>query len=407
LNNKEIKSESGAPRGVRCIITLIGKRNAGKSSLINAILGQEVSIVSDIPGTTTDPVAKPYELLPFGPVTFYDTAGIDDEGDIGEKRIKATKKVLNRSDLVLVVCDEKGLGDQEKNIITNLKEIAIACFIVFNKSDIAKPKEADIDFCLQNKIPMGVVSAHTGDGIAALRIKIIEAIPQEMKDEPALVSDLIKKGDTVMLIVPIDIGAPKGRIILPQVQVLREILDSEALAVTLKETSIESAFGIISRPPALVITDSQVILKVSQSIPQEIPLTTFSTLFARYKGDIYAQIDGARKIDELKDGSKVLISEACSHHVQADDIGRVKIPKWLKEYTGKSLIFNITAGYDFPEDLNEYSLVIHCGGCMFNRAEIMRRIRECTRNGVPVTNYGIAISKVQGVLDRIVKPFFK
>ena len=407
MNNKEIRPESGAPRGVRCIITFIGRRNAGKSSLINAISAQEVSIVSDLPGTTTDPVAKPYELLPFGPVTFYDTAGIDDEGDIGEKRIKATKKILNRSDLVLVVCDENGLGDLEKNIIRELKETAIACLIVFNKSDIAKSKETDIDFCLRNELPVSIVSAHTGDGIADLRGKIIEVIPQEMKDEPSLVSDLIKKGDTVMLIVPIDIGAPKGRIILPQVQVLREILDSDALALTIKETNIADAFDIMSSPPALVITDSQVILKVSQDVPQEIPLTTFSTLFARYKGDIYAQINGAKKIDELKDGSKVLISEACSHHVQADDIGRVKIPKWLKEYTGKNLIFNITAGYDFPDNLNEYSLVIHCGGCMFNRAEIMRRIRECTRNGVPVTNYGIAISKVQGVLDRIIKPFLK
>ena len=406
MENKEIKSESGAPRGVRCIITLIGKRNAGKSSLINAVSEQEVSIVSDLPGTTTDPVAKPYELLPFGPVTFYDTAGIDDEGDVGEKRVKATKKVLNRSDLVLLVCDENGLGDKEKNILKYLKGTAIACLIVFNKSDIAKPKETDIDFCSQNAVPMSVVSAYTGDGIASLREKIIETIPQEMKDEPALVADLIKKGDVIMLVVPIDPGAPKGRLILPQVQVLREILDNSALAVTFKETEIKEAFDILKDPPALVITDSQVILKVSQDVPQDIPLTTFSTLFARYKGDIYIQIDGARKIDNLKDGDRILISEACSHHTQADDIGRVKIPRWLEEYTGKNLIFDVTAGHDFPDNLKDYSLVIHCGGCMFNRAEIMRRMRECARNGVPVTNYGIAISKIQGAMDRIIKPFF-
>ncbi len=395
-----------APRGERLIISLIGKRNAGKSSLINAIVGQEIAIVSDIAGTTTDPVAKHYELLPLGPVTFYDTAGIDDKGELGEKRIKATKKVLLKSDLALIVIDEQGIDERTEKIIYEIKELKIPYILVFNKSDIKEPDEKDIH--LADKIGANhiCVSAKTGKNIDDLKNLMIKLAPSYLKEERVLVGDLIRGGDIVVLVVPIDLAAPKGRLILPQVQTIREILDNDATAVVVKERELEDTLRNLKKKPALVITDSQAILKVSADVPNDIKLTTFSILFSRYKGELSEFVRGAKKIDELKDGDNILISEACSHHVQSDDIGRVKIPRWLLQYTGKELNIDVVSGSDFPDDLEKYSLIIHCGACMLNRMEMMRRLNESLRRNVPITNYGIAISKLQGVLERVLEPFF-
>lgn len=394
-----------APRGVRLVIALAGRRNAGKSSLINAITGQEIAIVSDQPGTTTDPVAKQYELLPLGPVTFYDTAGLDDEGEIGELRIKATRKILWRSDVAVVVVGSDGITEYEKGIIREIHELEIPFVLAFNKNDLREPSEADIGYCRENNIRYLVTSAITGIQLDELKEAIIDIAPPEMKRDPVLAGDLISEGDWVVCVVPIDLAAPKGRLILPQVQVLREILDCDAIGITVKEREIEEALSNLHRKPALVITDSQVVMSVAGDVPDDIPLTTFSTLFARYKGDLASLVKGAEAIDELEDGDTILMGEACSHHAVADDIGRVKIPRWLSQYTGKDLNFEFYSGHDFPEDLERFKLAVHCGSCMLNRTEMLRRIKECTRRGVPITNYGVAISKLQGVLERVLAPF--
>ena len=394
-----------APRGVRLVITLAGRRNAGKSSLINAIIGQDISIVSDQPGTTTDAVAKHYELLPLGPVTFYDTAGLDDTGELGELRIKATQKVLWRSDVAIVVIGEEGITDYEKNIINNICELKIPFIVLFNKNDLRTPSAEELSYCRDNNFPFLEVSATSGLNINEIKKALIELAPDEMKQTPVLAGDLFGEGDWVVCVVPIDLAAPKGRLILPQVQVIREILDCDAVAVTVKDREIEETLSNMNRKPALVITDSQVVLTVAGDVPDDIPLTTFSTLFARFKGDLPSLVKGAEAIDTLEDGDIVLVGEACSHHDVADDIGRVKIPRWVTQYTGKNVKFETYSGHDFPEDLEKYKLVIHCGACMLNRTEMLRRVTECNRRGVPITNYGVAISKVQGVLDRIIAPF--
>ena len=390
---------------MRIVITILGRRNAGKSSLINALTGEDVSIVSDTPGTTTDPVAKHYELLPVGPVTFYDTAGLDDTGDLGQLRVTATRKVLWRTDVAVLVTDEKGLTEFERQTLEQVEEMDIPRLVVFNKVDVSPPCPEDLDFCLSQGISRVDVSAKNGAGVDVLRNALISQVPSDMKREPVLVGDLVREGQTVVCVVPIDLAAPKGRLILPQVQVLREILDCDAIGVIVKEREIEEALSNLRRPPALVVTDSQVILKVAGDVADTIPLTTFSTLFARFKGDLDELVRGAETIERLKDHDKILMSEACSHHIQADDIGRVKIPRWITQYTGKDLEFEMYSGHDFPENLEDFRLVINCGACMLNRMEMMRRIRECLRRGVPITNYGVAISKVQGVLDRVIAPF--
>ena len=394
-----------APRGVRLVIALTGRRNAGKSSLINAITGQDIAIVSDHPGTTTDPVAKQYELLPIGPVTFYDTAGLDDEGELGELRIKATRKILWRSDVAVVVISEQGITEYEKTLIEEIKELEIPFIVVFNKCDIAPPTEKDIAYCQENNLQYRITSATTGTDVDAVKDAIIDIAPPEIKRDPVLAGDLINEGDWVVCVVPIDLAAPKGRLILPQVQVLREILDCDAIGITVKEREIDEALANLHRKPALVITDSQVVMSVAGDVPDDIPLTTFSTLFARYKGNLDLLVAGAEAIDQLEDGDTILMGEACSHHAVADDIGRVKIPRWLSQYTGKELQFEFYSGHDFPDDLERFKLAIHCGACMLNRTEMLRRIKECNRRGVPVTNYGVAISKLQGVLERVLKPF--
>jgi len=399
-----------APRGVRMVITIVGRRNAGKSSLINALTGQDIAIVSDHPGTTTDPVAKHYELLPIGPVTFYDTAGLDDTGELGAMRMRATRKVLCRTDVALLVAGEHGLGNAERGIMEELGALGVPFVVVFNKTDLAVPRDEDIRFCTDKNVRHTAVSARPGGqegcagGADAVKQLLLAAAPKEYLEEPALVADMVQAGDCVLCVVPIDLAAPKGRLILPQVQVLREVLDCDAIATVVKERELEEALSAMRRPPALVVTDSQAILKVAGDVPDHIPLTTFSTLFARYKGDIETLAHGAHALDSLRDHDRILMCEACSHHAVADDIGRVKIPRWIRRYTGKELEFSFYTGHDFPDDLEGYALAVHCGACMTNRAEMLRRIRECTRRNVPITNYGIAISKVQGVLERVLRP---
>lgn len=394
-----------APRGERLILTLTGRRNAGKSSLINALVGQEIAIVSDTPGTTTDPVPKSYELLPLGPVTFYDTAGIDDVGELGAKRIQRTRRTLFRTDIALMVVSDEGLQDADRALIEEIKQLEIPFILVFNKTDIAGPSEADLAYATQHNVQTCQVSAKLTRGIPELKEMLVALAPDFLKQEKVLAGDLIYPGDVVLLIAPIDLAAPKGRLILPQVQVLREILDNDALGMIVKEREIEAAFDRLGRHPDLVITDSQVVLKVAGDVPPEVKMTTFSILFARYKGDLDLLVQGANKIDDLQNGDKVLIAETCSHNVQCDDIGRVKIPRWLTQYTGKQLNYDFVGGQDFPDDLEKFDLIIHCGGCMINPATMMRRITEAHRRGVAITNYGVAISKLQGVLERALEPF--
>lgn len=396
--------KSSTPRGSRLAITLLGRRNAGKSKLLNALCEQEVSIVSEHAGTTTDPVLKHYELIPLGPVSFYDTAGIDDSGELGELRVKATKKILQRSDMILFVIGGEEITAEEKEQLHLLKQEKTPCILVYNKVDLATASEADKDFCATLGIDLVEISALTGRGIDTLKSSIIDLASESLKHAPPLIGDLIAPKDVVVCVIPIDLSAPKGRLILPQVQVLRELLDYGAIGMVTRETELKETLASLSRPPALVVTDSQAIKQVAQDVPHDVPLTTFSTLYARFKGDFPTLLSGGAAIDSLKDGSRILIGEACSHHVVSDDIGKVKLPAWLKKYTEKNLQFDFASGYDFPENLEQYDLVIHCGACMLNRTEMVRRVNFCSRRGIPITNYGLAISKLQGVLDRVVLP---
>ncbi|BDY05974.1 [FeFe] hydrogenase H-cluster maturation GTPase HydF [Ferrimonas sp. YFM] len=404
MQNAADAAAQATPRGMRYQIALVGRRNVGKSSLLNAMTGQQISIVSETKGTTTDAVAKPYELLPLGPVTIFDTAGIDDEGDLGALRVGATHKVLCRADMAMLIADDQGLGDYELALIEQMQSLELPFLVVFNKGDSHQPSRDDLAFCLERSLAHICVSATTGSNISALKQRLFELAPEELKAEPVLAGDLYRSGDVVLCVAPIDTAAPKGRLILPQVQVLREALDRSAMAMVVKETELADALKRFTTPPKLVITDAQVIKFVDQVVPNSIPLTTFSSLFARFKGDLPPMVAGAERFDSLEEGDKVLIAEACSHNVQEDDIGRVKLPNWIGKYTGKSLQFDVVSGHDFPDNLEEYALVIHCGACMFNRTEMLRRVRECQRRGVPITNYGVAISKLQGVLPRVIAP---
>lgn len=396
---------NSAPRGVRYQIALIGRRNAGKSSLFNLLTGQDIAIVSDTAGTTTDAISKPYELLPLGPVTFYDTAGLDDEGELGLQRIKASLKILYRADICLLVTDEQGLTAKELQLIEELQQLKIPFLIIFNKADISDIKNKDIDYCQQHQLAYLAASSTLNMGADQIKQAIYEIAPAELKQEQVLASDLYQAGETVLCVVPIDMSAPKGRLILPQVQVLREALDHDAMAIVVKESQLAQALAQLHTPPAIVIADSQVIKQVTQVVPENVPLTTFSTLFARFKGDLAILAQGADALDNLQDGDKILMAEACSHHSQEDDIGRVKLPNMIKHYSQKQLTFDIKAGHDFPDNLADYALVVHCGSCMLNRTEMIRRVRECERRNIPVTNYGVAISKIQGVLPRVMQPF--
>ncbi|MDD4310588.1 MAG: [FeFe] hydrogenase H-cluster maturation GTPase HydF [Candidatus Cloacimonetes bacterium] len=395
---------SSTPRGERLIIALIGKRNAGKSSLINALTGQEIAIVSNIPGTTTDPVDKHYELLPLGPVTFYDTAGIDDMGELGDKRVSATKKILYRADIVIFVNDGTSFDNNELQMLSRIMEMEIPSVVVFNKSDLHATNTDNESYCSNHKLPSVKVSTLSKEGVLACKEEIIHLAPKYLKENRILAGDLVEARDHVILVAPIDSAAPKGRLILPQVQVLRDLMDNDAIVTVVKETELLPSLAMVKSLPKLVITDSQAIEQVNREVPLEIQVTTFSILFARYKGELDLLLSGIERLRNLKDGDKILIAEACSHHVQKDDIGRFKLPRWLRDFSGKELSFDTYSGHDFPENLEEYAVCVHCGACMINPMEMNRRIVECHRRGVPITNYGMTISLVQGVLDRVMYP---
>lgn len=393
------------PKGLRLHIGLFGRRNSGKSTLMNALVGQSISIVSDQPGTTTDPVEKPFELAPIGPVVFIDTAGLDDEGALGEQRVKKTRDVMARVDVALVVIGEAGLTPFERELLARLGEAGTPRAAVFNKADLAPPDAAALDELARAGVETVVAAAAHGTGIGAIKEALFRLAPDACIEDPRLVGDLIGPGDVVVLVVPIDLGAPKGRLILPQVQTLRDILDADAVGLMVKERELASALGRMTTPPKLVVCDSQVVLKVAADTPPAIRMTTFSILMARFKGDMIGLAEGAGAISRLRPGDRILIAEACAHHALADDIGRVKIPRWLRQYAGGDLEVDVRAGRDFPEDLSPYALVVQCGGCTVTRKEIMVRQYRAARQGVPMTNYGMAISVSQGVIARALECF--
>lgn len=386
-------------------IVIVGRRNVGKSSLINNITDQELSIVSDVAGTTTDPVKKAYELLPFGPVVMVDTAGIDDEGELGEKRISKTMKAISQADLAVLVLDARErLHHKERELISHLERISVNFFVVINKIEFGVNPEL-LNELKELEVIHFEVSCKEKCGFDTLRTKMIRTLPEDTA--PPLISDLINKNDVVVLVVPIDPGAPKNRIILPQVQALREVLDTEAIAVVAQHNELSRALDNLKAFPDLVVTDSQAIKTVAAIVPEKIRTTTFSILMARHKGDLTAFVQGLKKVNELEEGDKVLIAESCSHHVQEDDIGKVKIPNWLKEHTGKNFQLNYSYGHDFPESLSEYKLIIHCGGCMLTRRAMLMRINEAKLMNVPIANYGMIISYMNGAIPRALLPFDK
>ena len=390
-----------SPAGQRLTIAIVGNRNAGKSTLFNRLLGQDISIASPQAGTTTDAVSKAYELIPVGAVTFYDTAGLDDEGDLGQLRVKNAEKIIKKADVIIYVIGKDGLDGK---IEEQLREWHIGGrrFIpVFNFADSTTPdKFTNAVSQLYNGIR---VSAKTGAGIEELKDRLIKMLSASQKT-PALLEGLVKKDDTVVLVTPIDAAAPKGRLILPQVQVLRECLDMGAITTVVQPENLTPALNALKKAPALVITDSQAVKEVAAAVNKEIPLTTFSMLFARAKWNFQQMVAGSKVVKNLKDGSKILIAEGCSHHITCNDIGRVKIPALLKKFTGKELNIEFAAGNDFPEDLTRYELIIHCGGCMLHPAEINYRLQTCLNKNIPITNYGMVISLTQGILERVAEP---
>lgn len=389
-------SLNGTPSANRVHIGFFGCRNAGKSSLVNRITNQDIAVVSDKKGTTTDPVIKSMELLPIGPVVVIDTPGFDDEGELGGLRIKQTQKILNKTDAAVLVTDAKtGLNDFDRELISRFKEKNIPYLIAYNKNDLKERKEL-----ADNEIS---VSAENGAGIEELKHRLGELIPKA--DNKRLLGDLINGGDTVVLVIPIDKAAPKGRIILPQQQALRDILDSGAVAVVCRDTELKETLEGLKTKPKMVVTDSQAFAAAAKDTPQDVMLTSFSILMARYKGLLDSAVDGVCAIDRLKDGDTVLISEGCTHHRQCEDIGTVKIPKLLQRHTGKNVGIETSSGGGFPEDLTKYSLIIHCGGCMINGREMTSRVKRAADAGVPITNYGTAIAYMTGILKRSLAPF--
>lgn len=392
------------PKGERLHIAIFGKRNAGKSSLINALTKQDVALVSDLPGTTTDPVYKAMEILPLGPVVLIDTAGLDDEGQLGLLRVEKSKAVLNKTDLAILVIDgQSELTEFDVKIFQEIKAKNIPIVVVVNKIDLQKRiMPHSIVEQLGNDVVE--VSTVTGAGIELLKGLLIKNTPEKWGEE-TLVGNIVKADDNVVLVVPIDSAAPKGRLILPQVQVLRAILDNDANAIIAKENKLKEALANLKRPPSLVITDSQVFGEIESIVPEAIPFTSFSILFARYKGDLTTYINGVKALEKLAKNDKILIAEGCTHHRQKDDIGTVKIPKWLKEYTGVDLTFDWVSGGQYPANLAEYKLIIHCGACMLNRREVLYRNSIAKEQNVPIVNYGILIAYLKGILPRVIKPF--
>ncbi len=409
---------NSTPSANRVHIGFFGRRNAGKSSVVNAVTGQELAVVSDTKGTTTDPVYKSMELLPIGPVMIIDTPGFDDEGALGELRVRKTKQVLNKTDIAVLVVDAtEGKKQCDEELIRIFKEKEIPYIIVNNKADLLSDeiseKVCQNNVSEQRKAEQNAllssgqeqyVSALTGAGIYELKECIGKLTPNEDMTLK-IVGDLLHPGDFVVLVVPIDSAAPKGRLILPQQQTIRDVLEANAAAIVVKESELKQTLEQLGRSPAMVITDSQVFEQVSEEVSKEIPLTSFSILMARYKGYLETAVNGVAAIDHLKDGDKILISEGCTHHRQCDDIGTVKIPRWLKQHTGKKLIIETSSGTEFPEDLTSYALVIHCGGCMLNEREVKYRMKCAEDQKVPFTNYGIAIAQMKGILKRSIELF--
>lgn len=395
----------GTPKAMRLHIGIFGRRNVGKSSLLNAITRQQVSIVSDYAGTTTDPVEKPMELLPLGPVLFIDTAGLDDDGVLGDLRTERTRAVFDRVDLGVVVCEAGQWGIYEEEILEELRKREAPAVVVFNKIDQAEPDAGQVANLKERQVPVVGAAAAEGLGIIEFRQALLDASPADFIDHPAILSDLVGPGEMAVLVVPIDKEAPKGRLILPQVQSIRDLLDGDAYCMVVKERELRDALGRLNRPPKLVVTDSQAFLKVAADTPPEVLLTSFSILFARYRGDLVTQVAGALAIEKLKPGDTILIAESCSHHPIGDDIGRVKIPRWLTQYVGGKLNFDTVQGHDFAVDLAQYQLVIHCGACVTNRRAMLSRLLKCRQAGVPVTNYGLAIAYSLGIFERALGPF--
>jgi len=393
------------PKGLRLHIGIFGRRNVGKSSFLNVLTKQQVSIVSSTPGTTTDPVEKAMELLPIGPVLFIDTAGIDDLGALGEKRIEKSLKAIERSDVAAVITEAGYWGDFEEELLTRFAQEKVPMIVIFNKVDLAELNPKVTEKLDKAGVLWMTAVASKGIGIDKFKRLLLEVLPDDFIAARPIVGDIMAPGETVVLVVPIDLEAPRGRLILPQVQTIRDILDHDGCSLVVKERDLPAALKNLRNPPALVVTDSQAFQTVARDTPPEILMTSFSILFARLKGDLQTLAEGARAIDGLNPGDRVLISEACTHHPIGNDIGRIQIPEMLARRVGHKIDINVVAGHDFPDNLDNYSLVIHCGSCMFNRREVLSRIMQCSRAGVPITNYGITLAYCQGILRRALAPF--
>ena len=400
-------SMNQTPASERVHIGFFGRRNAGKSSVMNAVTGQDLAVVSDVRGTTTDPVYKSMELLPLGPVVMMDTPGIDDEGELGALRVRKSYQVLNKTDAAVLVIDGGvGVTPEDKALLKRIREKKIPYVIAVNKKELAAPDalEKIVDELNSEDGQIIAVSAATGEGIDELKEQIAAAADTE-EPERYIVRDLLKPSDMAVLVVPIDKAAPKGRLILPQQQTIRDILEADAVSVVVKETELKNVLGQFQNKPKMVITDSQAFEKVAADTPEDILLTSFSILFARYKGDLAAVVKGVTSLDTLEDGDAILISEGCTHHRQCDDIGTVKLPRWIREYTGKEIRIETTSGTEFPDDLTKYKMIVHCGGCMLNEREMKYRLKCAEDQGVPMTNYGITIAYMKGILKRSVEVF--
>ena len=402
-------SLNNTPSADRTHIGIFGKRNAGKSSVINAITGQNLAIVSDVKGTTTDPVLKAMELLPLGPVVMIDTPGLDDDGELGALRIQKAYQVLNKTDIAVLVIDGSvGMTKEDEQILARIKEKEIPYVIVMNKADLVSASDLDRTAVISDASIAADriirVSTVTNENIYELKELIARQAPKD-DESKRIVGDLLNPLDLAVLVVPIDSAAPKGRLILPQQQTIRDILEAGAIPVVARESELPQALASLNRKPKLVITDSQAFEKVSKDTPDDIALTSFSILFARYKGNLKTVVHGARALDSLKDGDTILISEGCTHHRQCEDIGTVKLPNWVRKHTGKDLNFAFTSGTEFPLDLSPYQLIIHCGGCTLNEREMKYRLKCAEDAGVPMTNYGIAIAHMHGILERSIAPF--
>lgn len=400
-------SMNQTPASERVHIGFFGRRNAGKSSVMNAVTGQDLAVVSDVRGTTTDPVYKSMELLPLGPVVMMDTPGIDDEGELGALRVRKSYQVLNKTDAAVLVIDGGvGVTPEDKALLKRIWEKKIPYVIAVNKKELAAPDalEKIVDELSSEDGEIIAVSAATGEGIDELKEQIAAAADTE-EPERYIVRDLLKPSDMAVLVVPIDKAAPKGRLILPQQQTIRDILEADAVSVVVKETELKNVLGQFQNKPKMVITDSQAFEKVAADTPEDILLTSFSILFARYKGDLAAVVKGVTALDTLEDGDAILISEGCTHHRQCDDIGTVKLPRWIREYTGKEIRIETTSGTEFPDELTKYKMIIHCGGCMLNEREMKYRLKCAEDQGVPMTNYGITIAYMKGILKRSVEVF--